>query len=117
MNQMHVKYLLAGGGVSSAAAEAIRLHDAEGSVLLVGQEVNRPYHRPPLSGNYLLGRRFRTELFTLPDSWFVENRVELRNGRRVTRLDASTHTVALDSGQEISFHRLLIATGASPRRT
>ena len=54
MSNLHVKYLLVGGGLaSSSAAVAIREVDREGSVLLVGQEVSRPYHRPPLSKAYL----------------------------------------------------------------
>jgi NADPH-dependent 2,4-dienoyl-CoA reductase/sulfur reductase-like enzyme len=57
MSILHVKHLLVGGGLaSSAAAGAIREVDREGSVLLVGQEVNRPYHRPPLSKGYLRRR-------------------------------------------------------------
>ena len=51
MSDLHVKYLLVGGGLaSSAAAQAIRAADREGAILLVGQEINRPYRRSALSG-------------------------------------------------------------------
>jgi len=115
MNHLHVKYLLVGGGLaSSAAAEAIRERDREGAILLVGQEVNRPYHRPPLSKEYLRRQKPRPELFAVEPGWFERNHVDLRTGRRVARLDTARMAATLDNGEEISFERMLIATGASP---
>ena len=56
MSNFHVKYLLVGGGLAgSEAAQAIRKLDPNGDLLLVGQEINRPYHRPPLSKEFLRG--------------------------------------------------------------
>ena len=55
-HHLHVKYLLVGAGLASrSAARAIREHDADGAILLVGQEPTRPYHRPPLSKEFLRG--------------------------------------------------------------
>ena len=117
MNGLHVKYVLIGGGLaSSSAAEAIRGIDREGSLLLVGQEVNRPYHRPALSKNYLLGKTPRRDLFTVTDDWFARNNVMLRTHVRATALDAARHTVTLDDGEVVAFDRLLIATGGAPKR-
>jgi len=117
MSALHVKYLLVGGGVaSSAAAEAIRGIDREGTVLLVGQEINRPYHRPPLSKEYLRREKGHDELFTHPAAWFKENRVDLRTGRRVSNVDVSRHSVTLDSGEEVAYDKLLLAFGATPRK-
>jgi len=116
MSIQHVKYLLIGGGLASTAgAQAIRRLDNEGEMLLIGQEVVRPYHRPALSRDYLLGRRSKPDLFTLQDTWFTENRVELRTGRRVAHLDTARRSATLDSGEEVSFDKALIATGASPK--
>ena len=115
MNHQHVKYLLVGGGVaSSAAAGAIRALDPEGSIMLLAQEHVRPYHRPPLSKSFLRRQTRREELFTTPADWFERNRVALRTGRRASRLDTARSSVALDNGEEVSYDRLLIATGASP---
>ena len=56
MSDLHVKYLLVGGGVAaSEAAKAIRQIDREGDLLMIGQEINRPYHRPPLSKGFCAG--------------------------------------------------------------
>lgn len=114
MNKQHVKYLLIGGGLAgSSAAQAIREIDPAGSMLLVAQEASRPYHRPPLSKEFLRGEKRREDLFTLEASWFEQHHVELRTGRRASQLDTERHAATLDDGQEISFDRLLIATGGS----
>jgi 3-phenylpropionate/trans-cinnamate dioxygenase ferredoxin reductase component len=114
MSDLHVKYLLIGGGVaSSEAAQAIRKLDREGDLLLVGQEINRPYNRPPLSKQFLRGELGREGLFTLSSEWFVNNRVQLRTGRRISHLDATRSHVTLDNGEGISFDRLLLAIGGA----
>ncbi len=117
MSHLHVKYLLAGGGVaSSSAAVAIRKIDPISPLLMIGQEANRPYHRAPLSKEYLRRSATHADLFTLPDGWFSANNVELRTGRRVAHLDTVRCAVTLDNGKEISYDRLLIATGSSSTR-
>ena len=109
---LHVKYILVGGGVASgAAAAAIRKIDPQGDLLLIGQEINRPYFRPPLSKQFLRGRLDRQSLFTQSADWFEANHVQLRTGRRVSHLDTTRTCVTLDNGETISFDRLLIATG------
>lgn len=116
MRVHHVKYVLIGGGVaSSAAAEAIREIDAEGSVLMVGQEIVRPYHRPPLSKNFLLREVSRDELFVKGQGWFEEQRIEFRSGRRAAHLDVHRGAVTLDQGEVLVYDRLLLATGMSPK--
>lgn len=115
MSVLHVKYLLVGGGLaSSAAAQAIRQRDPHGSILVAGQEINRPYHRPPLSKEYLRRETSRDALGILAAGWFIHNHVELRTGRRLARLDPSRSTATLDNAEEIVFDRLLLAIGALP---
>jgi 3-phenylpropionate/trans-cinnamate dioxygenase ferredoxin reductase component len=116
MNHHHVKYLLVGGGVAgAAAAEAIRERDRDGELLLITQESTRPYHRPPLSKEALRERHPRATFFTHPPSWYVEHGIELRTGRRAAHLDTARHSLVLDDGKEVSFDRLLLATGAAPK--
>jgi NTE family protein len=112
----HVKYLLIGGGLASAsAARAIRTHDREGEVLLIGQEATRPYHRPPLSGAFLSGQKPREELFADQIGWFEKVGVELHTGVRAVHIDANRKCVSMENGDEILYDKLLIATGASPK--
>jgi len=115
MNNLHVKYMLIGGGLaSSAAAEAIRKIDHDGSILLIAQEVNRPYHRPPLSKEYLRRQKPRHELFVQDSGWFEQNHIQLRTGRHVAHLDVARMAAQINTGEHVSFDKLLIATGASP---
>jgi 3-phenylpropionate/trans-cinnamate dioxygenase ferredoxin reductase subunit len=117
MSIPHVKYLLIGGGLaSSSAAEAIRQVDEAGSVLLIGQEISGPYHRPPLSKEYLRRQKPRAELFVSPPNWFEQQHITLRTGRRCAHLDVARMSATLDSGEEISFDQALLATGGSPAR-
>jgi 3-phenylpropionate/trans-cinnamate dioxygenase ferredoxin reductase subunit len=112
----HVKYLLVGGGLaSSAAAVAIRQLDRDGSILLIGQESTRPYHRRPLSSQFLRGLVSRESLFIQPADWYRENNVELHTSVRAAHLDAARKSMALDNGDVVAFDKLLIATGAAPK--
>jgi NADPH-dependent 2,4-dienoyl-CoA reductase/sulfur reductase-like enzyme len=114
MSVHHVKYLLIGGGLaSSSAAAAIRELDTDGAILLAAQEIVRPYHRPPLSKEYLRREKSREELFTQGQDWFEKSQVELRTGRRAAHLDVSRGTVTLDQGEIVAYDRLLLATGMS----
>src|SRR5687768_9463961 len=116
MSRMHVKYLLVGGGLaSSAAAGAIRALDASGSILMLGQEPVRPYHRSPLSKAFLRRERSRTDLFARDADWFNANDVELRTGQRVAHLDVARRMASIDNGDEISYDALLLATGAAAK--
>src|SRR5271156_2554228 len=109
MSKPHVKHLLVGGGLAAAsAAKAIRQLDTEGTVLLIGQESSRPYHRPPLSKEFLRRQQRREELFAIEPGWLEQNHVELRSGRRVAGLDVSRKAAVLDNGEEISYDHLLI---------
>ena len=117
MSSLHVKYLLVGGGLAtSSAAQAIRKLDPRGELMIAGAERIGPYHRPPLSKEYLRQPRRgdRSGLFALPSNWYAENQVRLRTGLRASALDTARRTVALENGEEISFDQLLLATGMSP---
>src|SRR5688572_27985880 len=115
MSVLHVKYLIVGGGLAgSAAAEAIRAIDPQGELVVVGRESIRPYHRPPLSKSYLRRRSDRAELFVQPEGWYADKRIQLRTGVRAAHLDVARRVVTLQSGEGISFDRLLLATGMSP---
>lgn len=85
-------------------------------LVVIGEEAERPYERPPLSKGYLLGTQDKAGLYVHDEGWYRENSVELRLGRRVTSLNPAGHQVELDGGDRLGYTRLLLATGASPRR-
>ncbi len=111
------KYVIVGGGLAGFnAIPAIRERDAEGGILLVTEETERPYDRVPLSKRYLQGALSRDGVFLRPLEFFEENRVELATATKATALDLKARTVSLQDGRRIRFERLLLATGGSPRR-
>jgi 3-phenylpropionate/trans-cinnamate dioxygenase ferredoxin reductase subunit len=103
---------LAGG----RGAETLRQAGFEGRVILIGDEPVRPYNRPPLSKELLAGDYPDEKLYLRPEAFYGEQNIDLRLGVRATALDSSARTVALDSGEQIGFDRLLIATGVKLRR-
>lgn len=116
MSMPHFKYVVVGaGGAGSAAAGAIREHDPAGSILIIGQESNRPYLRPALHKEYLRHDKTRLQIAIEDVGWYDENRITLRTGRRVSQIETGRRTVLLDNGDEIAFDKLLLTTGSSSR--
>lgn len=110
-------YVIAGAGLAGArAAQALRKQGFDGAVVLLGDEEERPYERPPLSKEYLQGKAGRESIYVHPKEWYAENDVDLRLGTHVTSVDAGAHQVTLAGGEELGYTKLLLTTGAVPRR-
>ncbi|MBN9326461.1 MAG: FAD-dependent oxidoreductase, partial [Cellulomonas sp.] len=109
-------FVIVGGGLAAATSVGeLRDRGFDGRLVLVGAEQHLPYERPPLSKGYLLGTAQLDDAFVHPSSWYADHDVELRLGTAVTRIDPGAHTVT--TGQDaLAYDRLLIATGARPRR-
>jgi len=112
-----VDYLLIGGGVAAAAcAETLRAEGADGSIVVVGREEDPPYERPVLSKGYLAGSSDRADALWKPVSWWDEQDVELLARKSVMKIDADERVAKLPGGDELSFSKVLLATGANVRR-
>jgi 3-phenylpropionate/trans-cinnamate dioxygenase ferredoxin reductase subunit len=110
-------YVIAGASLAGAkAAEALRAEEFDGPVILIGDENERPYERPPLSKDYLLGKAERDSIYVHPADWYEGNDVSLRLRTTVTGLDRAAHEVTLDDGSRLGYAKLLLTTGSSPRR-
>jgi 3-phenylpropionate/trans-cinnamate dioxygenase ferredoxin reductase component len=110
-------YVIAGASLAGAkAAEALRAEEFDGPVILIGDENERPYERPPLSKDYLLGKAERDSIYVHPADWYEGNDVSLRLRTTVTGLDRAAHEVTLDDGSRVGYAKLLLTTGSSPRR-
>jgi NADPH-dependent 2,4-dienoyl-CoA reductase/sulfur reductase-like enzyme len=108
--------VIIGAGLAGAnAAHELRSRGHTGDITLIGAEAVPPYERPPLSKGLLLGSAEPDSVFVHPTSWYAEHEVELLVGTPVTGIDLDTGRVALGDRQ-LSYDRLLLATGARPRR-
>jgi NADPH-dependent 2,4-dienoyl-CoA reductase/sulfur reductase-like enzyme len=109
-------FVIVGGGLAGAkAAEALRAEGFTGEIVLFGDESEVPYERPPLSKDYLLGKKPRESAYVHPAEWYAENSVDLRTGVSVAAIERPTHTVIVEGGTQ-HYDKLLLATGAAPRR-
>jgi 3-phenylpropionate/trans-cinnamate dioxygenase ferredoxin reductase component len=117
MAAREVDYLLIGGGLASAnCARWLREQGADGHVLLVGRELDRPYNRPECSKGYLRGEQTREEPLFRPDDWWGEQHIEVLTRTSVTALDAQSRTARLSTKDEVRYGKAFIATGANVRR-
>jgi len=109
-------FVIVGAGLAGAkAAEALRKQGFDGRLVMLGAEHHAPYERPPLSKDYLMGKIAREKVFAHAHHWYTEHQVELRSGQLVTGLDRDTSEVRLVDGSVVSYDKLLLTTGASPR--
>jgi 3-phenylpropionate/trans-cinnamate dioxygenase ferredoxin reductase subunit len=97
------------------AAETLREEGYGGRVVLVGDEPELPYERPPLSKQYLTAEAERDSAHVHPREYYAERAIELLHAT-ASAVDPVQHRVALADGRVLNYDRLLIATGAVPRR-
>ncbi len=110
-------FIIVGGGMAGAiAAQTLREEGFDGKITLLGQEQHGPYERPPLSKDYLQGKADRDSIFVHPEHWYAAHAVELRLSSAVTSLDPSSRILTTATGTQLSYDKLLLATGSRPRR-
>jgi 3-phenylpropionate/trans-cinnamate dioxygenase ferredoxin reductase component len=110
-------YVIVGASLAGAkAAETLRSEGFDGRLVLIGAEEERPYERPPLSKDYLRGEAGREKVYVHGEDFYEERDIDLRLGRRAETLDVSTSELALDDGEWLRYDKLLLTTGAEPRR-
>ncbi|MGO9907609.1 MAG: NAD(P)/FAD-dependent oxidoreductase [Solirubrobacteraceae bacterium] len=117
MADRHVSYALIGGGLAAGnCARWLRESGADGPILLIGREPDPPYNRPPCSKGYLQGHETREDTLFRPADWYDEQQIEALTRVSVKSLDLAERSVELTDGQEVSFEKALVATGAGVRR-
>jgi 3-phenylpropionate/trans-cinnamate dioxygenase ferredoxin reductase subunit len=117
LHSLDQTFVIVGASLAGAkAAETLRAEGFDGRVVMIGAEAERPYERPPLSKDYLRGEVGREKVYVHDEGYYAENEIELRLGRTAVSLDTSISEVALDDGERVRYNRLLLATGAEPRR-
>ncbi len=110
------RFVIVGAGLAGAkAAETLREQGFDGELTLIGEEAERPYERPPLSKEYLRGEA-DAKPFVHAEDFYADKEIELLTTTRAAEIDAGESEVVLDDGRRLGFDRLLLTTGAEPRR-
>ena len=112
MNAEDQTFVIVGAGLAGAkAAEALRRRASTAALVLIGDEPERPYERPPLSKDYLRGEA-AGKPYVHAESFYAENEIELWTSTRVSGIDANLQELLLEGDRRLSYDRLLVATGA-----
>jgi 3-phenylpropionate/trans-cinnamate dioxygenase ferredoxin reductase subunit len=110
-------FVIVGAGLAGAkAAEELRERGFDGNVTLIGSEKERPYERPPLTKDYLRGESEREKTYVHSNEFYEQREIELLTDTAVTGIDPAGSRITLDDGRELAYDRLLLSTGAEPRR-
>ena len=108
--------MIIGSGLTGGNATAtLRDEGFRGPVVLLGREPGVPFGRPPLSKTYLRSEEDLDDWYVRPAGWGADHDVEFRRGTAAA-IDPAAHTVTLDSGEELGYQKVLIATGGRNRR-
>ena len=75
--------------------------------MLIGEEAERPYDRPPLSKDYVQDKSEKEKVYVLPDGFYAEHDVELVLETRVTGIDRAGHRLIVHGGEPIRYHKHL----------
>ena len=108
--------IVGGGHAGGQAAASLRQEGFEGRITLVGEEPYPPYHRPPLSKQYLAGEQGLAKLPLRPERFYADKGIDLRLSARVTGLDPHRRQLSMDDGGALRYEQLLLATGSRARR-
>jgi NADPH-dependent 2,4-dienoyl-CoA reductase/sulfur reductase-like enzyme len=111
------QYLIIGGGIAGGkACQGIREADSESSLALITREDHPPYHKPPLSKDFLKDEAGLDRVYIDPVEAYEDMNVNLLMGREVVGLSPEDHVVHMADGEKIGYEKLLLATGGSAIR-
>jgi flavorubredoxin/NADPH-dependent 2,4-dienoyl-CoA reductase/sulfur reductase-like enzyme/rubredoxin len=107
------KYLIIGNGIAGYyAADSIRKRNAEADIHMLSSEKVLTYYRPQLS-DYISKDIPDKRFFVSPEEWYDKNNIKVTLGVRAENINKDNKTVVLDIGSELSYDKLILATGAS----
>ncbi len=110
-------FVIVGASLAGAkAAQGLREAGFDGRVVLIGDEPSLPYARPELSKGFLLGGKAMADMLVHPADFYSEHDIEVRTATTVTAIDRGTSQVQISGGESLAYDRLLLTTGAAPRR-
>lgn len=107
--------IIGAGQAGFQVAASLRDMHYEGRVVIVGDEPQAPYQRPPLSKAYLLGECTEAQIALRPDAFYGQRHIELITGKRAVAIDRTRRMVGLEDDSVIEYDHLVLATGARNR--
>jgi NADPH-dependent 2,4-dienoyl-CoA reductase/sulfur reductase-like enzyme len=114
---MRERVVIVGSSVAGIrTGQALRGGGFDGDIVVIGAEEVDPYDKPPLSKEFLTGQKSVAQFALLDGGGWAGSGLKPLLGNRATALDCDAKLVTLDSGQRVGYDRLVIATGARPRR-
>jgi apoptosis-inducing factor 3 len=108
--------IVGGGAAGFAAANTLRREQYDGDIVMLSDDDASPVDRPNLSKDFLAGQAPEEWVPLRPDSFYAEQRIELRLKTNVTSIDPRAREISLADGNRVAYDRLLLATGAEPVR-
>jgi 3-phenylpropionate/trans-cinnamate dioxygenase ferredoxin reductase subunit len=108
--------IIGGGHASAQLADSLRLEGHTGEIVLIGEEKQKPYQRPPLSKKFLSGEVTEERLLVRPEMFFDKASVTLRLDTRVEAIDRGAKQLRLADGSTLGYGKLAIVTGTRVRR-
>ena len=107
--------IIGGGAVGNSAAEELRRQGYFGAITILSSVASPPVDRPNLSKDYLAGSAEPDWIPLREKKWYAERDIDLRLDTTVTAIDPADHTITLENGDALHYHKLLLATGGVPR--
>jgi len=108
--------IIGGGHAGAQACISLRKEGWTDEIVLISDEHSLPYHRPPLSKNYLLGQVDEKGLLIRPEQAYQKDNITLKLRTRVARIEPALQSVVLQNGERLSYEHLLLCTGSRARK-
>ncbi|GEK08718.1 NAD(P)/FAD-dependent oxidoreductase [Pseudoalteromonas peptidolytica] len=108
--------IVGGGHAGAEAAFELRKKGWQGEIVLISAESYLPYHRPPISKTYLTGETPLKRLYIKPAAAYEKANICIKLTTKVVDIKPLEHTVTLDSGELLTYDKLILCTGCSSRK-
>ncbi len=113
---MTFRTVIVGAGVAGvSAAGAIRATGRQGEIVIIGDEPELPYRRPPVSKEIIRGEKSTDEIRIKKPEWYADKHITLRTGTSVESIDTGDGVARLADGEQLAYDELLLATGGRAR--
>ena len=113
MTDTSVTLIIGASHAGVQAAVSLRQGGYDGRVVLIGDEADTPYHRPPLSKDYLSGTKSLNDILLRPEASYADANIELMLSTRITTIDPTAKIITTQDGTPIAYDNLILATGVN----